>query len=297
MFYFCNYDKICNNNTFKGVAVNKIMINYLKSKDVLKDRLVNIITIDNKFNKNRTLLISKVSEAITPKGKDNHIGEGSTLNKIIKKKQGVEFIINGGFNHYRKDFYEWSHQNFNIGDPVGIVKIRNLVYNDISSNINHYGFFVQKEKHNPWEIISKKELNNYNYKYIMGCTPLLIYNGKKCKLPEKEMSFKEYSINPPSLLYHGNTNRQRTSVGIKDDKIYFILVDEADNLGGCTLSELQEIGLKLELDSLMNLDGGGSSQFKLFQNKKWLSNNISNNDKNRTLGNVFILFNEDLKNI
>jgi hypothetical protein len=271
------------------------MIDYLKSKDVLKDRLVNIITIDNKFDENRTLLISKVSEAIAPKNKDNHIGEGSTLNNIIKNQKGIEFIINGGFNHYRKNFYEWSHQKFNIGDPVGMVKIRDLFYNDINSNINYYGFFVQKEKREAWEIISKKELNNYNYKYIMGCTPLLIYDSKKCKLPENEINFKEYSINPPSLLYHGNTNRQRTAVGIKDNKLYFIVVDEIDNCGGCTLPELQEIGLKLKLDSLMNLDGGGSSQYKLFQNEKWISNDISINDENRILGNVFILFNEDLK--
>ena len=109
------------------------------------------------------------------------------------------------------------------------------------------------------------------------------------------MSFKDFSINPPSLLYHGNDKRQRTAVGLKENKIYFIVVDGEKNSGGCTLSELQNIGMQLELESFMNLDGGGSSQFKLFKDNECITNNISKEDSQRILGNVFILFNENYK--
>ena len=48
--------------------------------------------------------------------------------------------------------------------------------------------------------------------------------------------------------------------------------------------------MKLELDSFLNLDGGGSSQFRIKENNTWISNNVDKEDKNRILGNVIVLF-------
>jgi len=269
------------------------MTTFIENLNILKNRSVWIIKIKNDFSKNNSLLISKVSEAIMPNKSGNNIGEGATLDKIILCQPNIKFIINGGFNHYRKKFYKWSHQNYSEGDPVGIVKIREHFYNDVNSNLKYYGFFVQKNKLSSWNFVDYNTLVENDYKYIMGCTPMLIHNYKKCILPIDEMNYKDYEINPPSLLYHGNESRQRTAVGIKNGYIYFIVVDENDEFGGCSLMELQSIGLNLKLENMLNLDGGGSSQFKIKSNKEWITNNISDKDKERILGNLFILFNKN----
>ena len=267
---------------------------YFKNTELLRDRLVWIVEIDNKFSYEKSLILSKVSEAIHPNIKGNHVGEGATLDAFLESQQGVRFIINGGYNHYRKDFYDWQHQNFNVGDPVGLVKIREHYFED-SPGLTNYGFFVQKVKNGPWDITTRDSLSKTE-KYILGCTPLLIFNGKEVKLPVEDMiPYPAGKINPPSILGHGLQNHPRTAVGIKGSSIVFIIVEGDDNSGGCSLKELQELGLKLELDSFLNLDGGGSSQFRLRAGDIWVSNYVSDADKNRVLGNVIVLFDDELK--
>lgn len=265
------------------------MIKYNKNTQILENRIVWIIQLENSFSKDKTLLLSKVSEAILPNTVGNHIGEGSTMNTFLEKQQGVKFIINGGFNHYRKNFYEWTHEKFNIGDPVGLVKIREHYFEDIL-DIEHYGFFIQEAKNMPWKIVQYEDISK-NEKYILGCTPLLLYKGKKIDLPiEKMQPMPIGKINPPSVLGHGLECHPRTAVGIKDNSLVFIVVEGTDNEGGCTLSKLQEVGYKLGLNAFLNLDGGGSSQFRLFEKDHWIGNNISAEDMNRVLGNVIVLF-------
>lgn len=270
-------------------------INYEKIKyyfQINKHQIVHIVEFAQTLNKNLTLLISKVSEAINPDKKGNHIGDGSNLDEFIKKQNGVRFVINGAFSHYRKNFYDWSHQNFHIGDPVGIVKIREHLYKDFL-DLNHYGFFVQEEKGSDWKIIKYNDLN-YNEKYILGCTPLLIYDKKLCSLPlEVNNPVKKGEINPPSYLGHGMQAHPRTAIGLKNNKIYFINIDFT--YGGCSLSELQDLGLFLELDYFLNLDGGGSSQFKLIDNTSIISNEIELEERERILGHILVIFDESLK--
>jgi hypothetical protein len=267
-------------------------MNYEKNQIILKDRTVWIIEIGNNFNNSQTLLLSKMSEALTPNQINNHIGEGGTLDDFINVQPGVKFIINGSFNHYRKNFYSWKHQNFNIGDPVGLLKIRHHYYEDFI-DLDDYGFFIQNEKQQPWIISQKNNLNLEN-KYILGSTPLLIFNGQKQSINfNKMIPVDKNTINPPSYLGHGLERHPRTAVGIKNDKIYFILVEFKNE--GCSLPELQQLGCDLKLDSLLNLDGGGSSQFKLKINNHWISNDVEPKDKNRVLGNVIVLFDEKLK--
>lgn len=73
------------------------------------------------------------------------------------------------------------------------------------------------------------------------------------------------------------------------------MVEGDHQQGGCTLPELQELGLRLELDSFLNLDGGGSSQFRLRGPNEWVRNRVHPEDENRILGNVIVLFEETLK--
>lgn len=234
-----------------------------------------------------TLLLSKISEAINPYGENNHIGEGSSIDEFLEKQKGVRFIINGGFNHYKKNFYNWKNQDFNIGDPVGVVKIREHYFEDYI-DIEHYGFFTQENKNSLW--IISNTVNNNN-KYILGCTPLLIFNGFKKDIPDRLLQpINNGQINPPSVLGHGKQLHPRTAVGIKDDYIYFIIIEN-----GFTLLQLQEFGLELKVESLLNLDGGGSSQFRLYNEKAYIKNNIHQEDENRILGNAIVLFDERLK--
>lgn len=246
-------------------------------------------------NPNLTLLISKVSEAIMPNAYNNHIGEGATLDEFILKQKGIRFIINGGFSHYRKHFYNWPHQEFNIGDPVGIVKIREHIFQDYI-NLKHYGFFIQKTKESIWSIHNKDHLNLQD-KYILGCTPLLIFNQQSLNIPTSLMfPVPENTINPPSVLGHGLQNHPRTAVGLKNNNIYFITIEGNNSQYiGCNLLDLQNFGQFLELDSLLNLDGGGSSQFKLLYNHNYITNIIADEDKSRILGHVLVLFDESIK--
>jgi hypothetical protein len=256
---------------------------------------IHITVIEQGVNPNLTLLISKVSEAVLPNTEGNHIGNGSTMDDFLNKQPGVRFMINGGFSHYRKDFYNWKHQNFNVGDPVGLVKIRQHFFEDYIDLLN-YGFFVQKNKGDPWEILQAKDITKEE-KYILGCTPLLIFNNECLEINHESMKPMESGkINPPSILGHGLQNHPRTAVGIKDNKLYFITVEgNVAHYIGCTLLELQKIGMLLNLNSLLNLDGGGSSQFRLNDNQKILKNNIAPEDENRILGHVLALFDEKLK--
>jgi hypothetical protein len=251
---------------------------------------VHIIKLEQKQNENLTLLISKVSEAILPNTQGNHIGEGTNIDDYLNYQKDVRFIINGGFNHYRKNFYNWPHQTFEVGSPVGLVKIRDHYFEDYL-DLEYYGFLTQQQKGDVWEIKKPHELDK-NAKYILGCTPLLIFNKQKIELPLDLMQpLKEKQINPPSILAHGLENHPRTAIGIKDGNLYFVVVENE----GCSLLDLQNFGQFLELDYFLNLDGGGSSQFRIIQdNQDVLKNNISQEDKNRVLGHVLVLFDKRL---
>ena len=236
------------------------------------------------------LILSKVSEAILPDTLGNHIGEGASMDAFLQVQPEAQFVINGGFNHYRAHFYEWSHQNFHVGDPVGVVKIREHYFEDYL-DIHHYGFLAQKDKFQPWCIIKPQEIMNnpQEYKYLLGCTPLLVYHNQACLLPEMQ-PVGTGKINPPSFLGHGLQKHPRTAVGMKNDTLYFIIVDAIHEDDGCTLPELQNLALNMGLSQCLNLDGGGSSQFRLKQDNSYISNTVHEADKKRVLGHVLAIF-------
>lgn len=254
-----------------------------------------IISYNMNDNPDLTLLISKVSEAMLPNKDGNHIGKGDSLDNFLLKQPGVRFIINGGFNHYRKNFYDWSHQNYQIGDPVGLVKIRQHYFEDYHQ-LEHYGFLTQTDKNQAWKIVSHHDLNKNN-KYILGCTPLLIKERQKITIPLSLMTPLEIGkINPPSILSHGLNSHARTAIGLKNNTLYFINIEGENGIyDGCSLLELQDIGMQLQLDSLLNLDGGGSAQFRLMTEEGIIKNTVHEDDVSRKLGHVLVLFDETLK--
>lgn len=264
----------------------------VKRNDLLQGRSVWLIELENRFDSGLTLLISKVSEAVLPATAGNHAGEGAAMDDIIPHQPGIRFMINGGFSHYRKNFYDWPHQNYNVGDPVGMVKIRDHAYEDFH-DIGNYGFFVQEQTGQPWKIVRIDELNKHA-KYILGCTPLLIHEKQPMALPLMR-PLGAGIITPPSNLAHGHQNHPRTAIGIRGDKLIFVIVEGDKNTGGCTLPELQELGVKLEAEHFLNLDGGGSSQFRLWNGSSYTRNSIAPEDEKRVLGHVLILFDESLK--
>jgi hypothetical protein len=275
------------------VSVDCTTLPYLFSG---REELIHIITYTQTKNKDLSLLISKSSEAVAPDTEGNLIGEGGSLDDIIKSQKGIRFIINAGFNHYRKDFYSWQHQSFNVGDPVGLVKIRENMFEDYI-DIQHYGFLTQLKKGSKWTITDYDNLNKES-KYILGCTPFLIHKKKPIRLPVQDMiPVKPGEINPPSFLGHGLQIHPRTAVAVSGRELVFIVVENnAQGTGGCTLEELQRFGVAMEFDSMLNLDGGGSSQYKFMADNGFvISNYVLPEDRNRILGHSLIIFDESLK--
>ncbi len=261
--------------------------------DLLPGRTSWVLTLPNRFDRGLTLLLSKVSEAVAPDTPGNHVGQGAAMDAFLDAQPGVRFVINGGFNHYRKSFYDWPHQDYQVGDPVGLVKIRHHVFDDVLDP-RPYGFFVQQDKHRPWSIVPWERLDR-SCKYILGCTPLLMLNGVSRPLQAEALAeLPPGVVTPPSVLAHGLQQHPRTAVGLRDDELVFVVVEGgAEN--GCTLPELQQLGFALQLDNLLNLDGGGSSQFRLRTEQGWVRNFTEPQDAKRVLGNVIVLFDEALR--
>ena len=260
-----------------------------------REETLNMISYYQNFDENLSMVISKSSEAVAPNVDGNVIGDGASLDDIIKSQKGIRFIINGGFNHYRKNFYQWKADDFNVGDPVGLVKIRENLFEDYI-DIKDYGFLTQENKGDYWKITNYEKLNR-DSKYILGCTPLLINKGKAVPISVEDMiPVKEGEINPPSFLGHGMQIHPRTAVATMGRELIFIVIENnAAGTGGCTLQELQNLGLAMGFDYMLNLDGGGSSQFKFMTDNGFISNYVLPEDQNRVLGHSLIIFDESLK--
>lgn len=260
-----------------------------------REEMLNMINYYQNHDENLSMVISKSSEAVAPNVSGNIVGEGASLDDIVKAQKGIRFIINGGFNHYRKNFYHWKEDDFNVGDPVGIVKIRENLFEDYI-DIKNYGFLTQENKGDMWTITNYENFNK-EAKYILGCTPLLIHNSKAIPIPVEEMvPVKDGEINPPSFLGHGMQIHPRTAVATMGRELIFIVIENnAAGTGGCTLQELQNFGLAMGFDSMLNLDGGGSSQFKFMTDNGFISNYVLPEDQNRVIGHSLIIFDESLK--
>jgi hypothetical protein len=255
--------------------------------------IVHVIEYDQKLV-HLKLIASKASEALKPDQVNNHQGEGGTLDELIASQTDLRLAVNGTYSHYRKNFYDWQHDNYHVGDPVGTVKIRQHLYDDtVYPELNGY---LERNQDKVWSITTKPDLKS---KYILNSRPLLIDQGKFLTLPEEEMApVPTGTINPPSFLGHGLQQHARTAVGSKKNANLVFVIAEGEGAGhskGLTLIDLQEIGLYLDLDAMLNLDGGGSSRFWLKTEENLvLENATASEDADRVLGNVLMLFSTNL---
>jgi hypothetical protein len=250
--------------------------------------LIHVITYDQ-LHAHLKLVLSKASEALQPGVHGNQVGEGGTLHQLIQSQPDLRFTINGTYNHYRKGFYPWHHDDYAVGDPVGLVKIREHLYND--NPHQECNGYLQRLPDKTWVIADEPNMSG---KYILSSRPLLIHNREPIMLPLHEMEPLEVgSVNPPSFLNHGLQHHARTAVGSRGTELVFLIAESQETEGstGLTLPELQEVGTHLRLDSLLNLDGGGSSRFWLrTEEDKYLMNSTASEDENRVLGNILMLF-------
>lgn len=118
---------------------------------------------------------------------------------------------------------------------------------------SHFAHFQQKGKirfnmeicpqlypSNPW----------HSCDFIVGGTPLLIYDGEK---------ISDYSTENVSTSFL-QTKRARTAIGLlPNGHILFVTVDEKTLWGGMTISELADLMQSLGCKYALNLDGGRSS--------------------------------------
>lgn len=240
------------------------------------------------------LIASKSSEALAPNQQGNHIGEGGTFDELVQSQSDLRFIINGTYNHYRKSFYEWQHGSYEVGDPVGYVKIRDNIYADMAYETLN-GYLLLGDDGN-WGISDARPDES---KYVLSSRPLLILDAVQLPLPlEEVIPVAEGVVNPPSFLGHGLQNHARTAVGVSQSGELVFIVAEGEGAGsnaGITLPQLQEFGSYLQLQSLLNLDGGGSSRFWLqAEDGSILENEVADEDRSRILGHTLMMFSANL---
>lgn len=239
------------------------------------------------------LITSKSSEALAPNQKGNHVGEGGTFEELVQSQPDLRFIVNGTYNHYRKRFYEWQHDSYEVGDPVGYVKIRDYIYSDVMYETLN-GYLVQND--DGWKILDTRPSES---KYVLSSRPLLIHGGTQLSLPIEEVTpVAEGVVNPPSFLGHGLQNHARTAVGASQSDELIFIVAEGEGAGksaGISLPQLQEFGSYLGLTTLLNLDGGGSSRFWLkAEDGTIFENRVADEDRNRVLGHTLMMFSSHL---
>ncbi|MCA9749625.1 MAG: phosphodiester glycosidase family protein, partial [Romboutsia sp.] len=97
---------------------------------------------------------------------------------------------------------------------------------------------------------TNKQWNNFDF--ILGGTPLLIYNGKL---------IDDYSVEGLTSNFF-NAKDSRTAIGILENNNWLLVVIERNNFiskSGVSIKELAEFMLKLNCQYAINLDGGSSS--------------------------------------
>lgn len=245
--------------------------------------------------KHLKLIASKSSEALSPDAANNHVGEGGTFEQLILSQPDLRFVINGTYNHYRKSYYQWHHDDYEVGDPVGLVKIRDKTYHDLAyASLNGY---LSRDEKSHWNITNVPAMES---KYILSSRPLLIEKGREVALPLEEMSpVPDGMVNPPGFLGHGLQNHARTAVGASPGDELVFIVAEGEGAGksaGISLLTLQAFGKHLGLSTLLNLDGGGSSRFWLrCEDGSTIESAVAEEDESRILGHSLMLFSDKLK--
>lgn len=275
---------------FDGLIYKKLLLSVNGNSSV-----AHVIEYDQNLE-HLKMVISKSSAALNPATVGNGVGDGGTLKELVSSQPDLLFAVNGTFSHYRKNFYDWQHDLFNVGDPVGLVKIsdREFYADHLYDTLNGY---LQLNTNNKWSIVTSYDTES---KYALSSRPLLILNNAVQVLPLNEMKpVPSGVVNPPSFLGHGLEHHARTAVGVNSNGSLVFIVVEGEGSGsgseGVTLPVLQQLGIHLKLTSMLNLDGGGSSRY-------WVNDNTVNgtfsdvapDDEERILGHVLMVFSKNL---
>ena len=107
----------------------------------------------------------------------------------------------------------------------------------------------------------------------------------------KERDWKDFCSSYPMLIKNGNKTAityatelsyktRRTCVGYNKDNIYIICVD----FPGMTFNELQDLGMSLGLQFMLNVDGGGSSRMI------YKGETVTNSLENRAVDNFLVVY-------
>lgn len=164
------------------------------------------------------------------------------INRLREKNERIlyfwPFFLRESIN--QKSFMILSDNFFLAANPEDKI-IKFLKYNNFDYQIN---IFAQK---NP----STSNLFD-NFDYIVGGTPLLIYNNKKIYDYSSEQTYVSFLVNKYA----------RTAIGIKENgNLLFLVVDgeNIENSLGMTIDELRDFMFDLGCNFALNLDGGSSS--------------------------------------
>jgi len=145
----------------------------------------------------------------------------------------IQFIVRGGSTKIPENGFVLSMQeqhplfnSFEIGMPLTVTTQINPCMGITSSH--------------DWDSLD----------YIVGGTPLLIYNNTRIIDFESEQTLSTF-------LSHRHA---RTAIGVlPDGKWIFVVVDKTERFDGMTMYELSDLMAQLGCMHALNLDGGGSS--------------------------------------
>ncbi len=251
-------------------------------------------------NPQLTLLVSKISEAITPGVSGNHRGTGVPLNHIPKVQPGIRFMMNGGYSHYRKDYYPWP-TSFEVGDPVGYTQIRRNIWLSVRDpeELRFYGYLVQRSKGAHFEVLDYSDFVRMGEaQYVLSCSPFMIRNGDMVMLDKMgAFPLPEEAINPPGHLGHLFRANPRTMIGIREDNtLVFVTVDgrNEDHSKGFTIAEMTALMRVLNVKNAVNFDGGGSTLMYVKRDNSE-GEVVNQTELERAIGNALIIFDESLK--
>lgn len=264
---------------------------------------INAVEYEQEKNPKLTLLISKISEAMSPKMAGRHRGPGAPLADVPSLQPGIRFMINGGYSHYRHNYYPWP-TSFEIGDPVGLTIIRDHQWVSVTAaaDLKRFGFFVQTQSGFPFAILNYDQVQAVLHaKYILSCSPLLIEDDQYVSLKQmRAYPLWPGEVNPPGHLGHVFHPNPRTAVGIRSNgDLVFVTVDgrSVGGSSGMEIAELTALMRTLQARTALNLDGGGSTQTHLAISGRQVSivNHVDPEDSRRDIGNALIIFDESLK--
>ncbi len=249
-------------------------LNYYKFWGCWNGRQQKIHVIDFQQNQSNQLGI-RILDHRDSDLNDKQYGPGAKITDVSKRDTNIMAMINGGFYHYSKKSYPWKNRKYNIGDPIGLLKI-----NGQTKTINHTEYSKNPDK-NLWGVFavdtagkaaifetgaSQAGIDPSRWHEAIGSGPVLIQNGQLTDLDKKvqklvKRTFKKKNYAPGDFIKHYNQPNPRSCIGIKSDgTLLLVTVDgRREDAKGMTCKELAEFMKNLGCVDAINLDGGGSA--------------------------------------